>query len=279
LNSILSAPMAVESIISQWLRELYLQNKRFHHLRTIGFTSNDFTNLNIPIHLPEGFVTKLYLRLKDLRERVLDGNDISTTSQQLTHSDLLSHFNPELSKFYSDIRNQCKLNSSTSLNFMNEVYVELLNGFVSHTKQQITDDDNNAEIDQCASEFIKSINFSLILEPSLENEVTVKTAFSDIFNCISFLHSITLNSISVKQLSAMFSPLISVAKKISSTQNKLLQTQLGSKNSGSPRSIFPHIALKNIKLSGTSAYKAAIMESDIVHELKTYLAIKISFGD
>lgn len=267
LKDILSLPMAVESHIFKWIRELHLQNKRFHHLKTIGFTSNDFNTLNIPTHLPEGFVDILYSRMKELRQTIIDE---SSSSQLITHSDVLTIFNPELSQFYSQLRSQY-IGSDNTSSFI-QVYENLLSGIVLDSKllPQRNGEEDGAEIEQCASDFIKSLNFSLLIEPSHENE----SIFNEMFNCISFLQSITLHSISEKQLSAMFSPILSTAKNVSSTQNKLLQAQLGSKFSGN-RTAVPHITLKNIKFIGCKS----IMNSVLVQDLKNFLSIKISFGD
>eukprot|EP01036_Dinobryon_divergens_P032269 gene32269-41821_t len=61
VRAVLTRSRAVpEEIISSWLRELYLQNKRYESLISSGFTVDDLVRLQLPIKLPPGTVLEIY---------------------------------------------------------------------------------------------------------------------------------------------------------------------------------------------------------------------------
>jgi len=94
VRAVLTRSRAVpEEVISSWLRELYLQNKRYESLISSGFTVDDLVRLQLPIKLPPGTVRDIYRKFRAVC-------DLLATQANPTHQELVQSLFPELGEYY-----------------------------------------------------------------------------------------------------------------------------------------------------------------------------------
>lgn len=279
LCQVLSSFPTSEYLLSAWIRELYLQNKRYGHLKASGFSSSDYDLLHIPMQLPVGMIQSMNVILKAVIQNFSIGNDASTV---LTHSELLSRFNPELAAFYALKRSGYKslLSEPTtiteSLVTLKTTYDDLLSLSLKKSNPYLINTDENIEIDQVAAELLNSTDFvdwtPLVIVDGKDNDDGGLQTF---FQNLSFMSSLTLNRISLNQLCIVFSHLISSLKSSTKLQEQLLALQSdGSLSLKSNASA--NINLKQIIFAGFEpAMVKELLGSEVVRDLKTYLGIKV----
>jgi len=276
LCEVLTSFPTSEYLLSTWIRELFLQNKRYGHLKAAGFSSSDFDLLHIPMQLPQGIISSMNETLKEVRKVLLISNNEASTIP--THSDLLSRFHPELADFYALKRSCYKTSSSCTseqtqgLDEMRVIYEELLSESLKKINTYLINTDENIEIDQVAIELLNSTDF---VDWTFVVDGDEDDGLKSFFQNLSFLSSITLNRISLNQLRSVFCDMIASLKSSTKLQEQLLTWQaqgtLSLKANASA-----NINVKQIIFSGLEpSMVKELLESDVVMDLKAYFGIKV----
>jgi len=89
VNFLLQCKYMPEKIVCSWLRDLYLQNKKYDTMvKTSGFTEEDMKCLKLPIMLPEKAAVLVYEKLMSVCK------ELKRDREAVTHSSLLQHIYP-----------------------------------------------------------------------------------------------------------------------------------------------------------------------------------------
>lgn len=280
LCEVLSSFPTSEYLLSTWIRELYLQNKRYGHLKAAGFSSADFDLLHIPMQLPQGIISSMNDTLKEVRKMLLfiDDNEVAVANTVPTHSELLSKFYPELAAFYAQKRPSYMSEKTQSLDELKGIYEELLfDSLKKINTYLINTTDENIEIDQVAVELLNSTDFTGWIPSSAADghDDDDDDGLQSFFQNLSFLTSVTLNRFSLDQLRSVFYHMIASLKSSTKLQEQLLTWQsegtLSLKANASA-----NINLKQIIFSGLEpSMVKELLGSEVVRDLKTYLGIKV----
>jgi hypothetical protein len=269
LAALLSKPGAAARLVSTWLRELSMQNKRLAGLKSAGFTPADFATLSLPIVLPtHAGAQVLYMLSKACA--VLQ--EATTTGRVVTHSDLLVALESALAERYAeqrikntrnplssfmDTHRTCHLERAASI----KINPQIKNTFV-------------VDVDHTAAEVLDTLDFSTLPDSPEEQNI-----YSALFDNFSFLPSLHLRRISESQLRMVFTRLLD--------WNRHAFVQLASmrppRGASPPRQddkIRPSVrtAVKSVTICGLS--QAAAREfaaSAIVNQIQQELGVKVSF--
>lgn len=282
LCEVLSSFPTSEYLLSTWIRELYLQNKRYGHLKAAGFSSADFDLLHIPMQLPQGIISSMNDTLKEVRKMLLfidDGNnEVAAATTVPTHSELLSKFYPELAAFYAQKRPSYMSEKAQSLDELKRIYEDLLfDSLKKINTYLINTTDENIEIDQVAVELLNSTDFTGWIPSSIADghEDDDDDGLQSFFQNLSFLTSVTLNHFSLDQLRSVFCHMIASLKSSTKLQEQLLTWQSGGTLSLKANAS-ANINLKQIIFSGLEpSMVKELLGSEVVKDLKTYLGIKV----
>lgn len=248
VRAVLTRSRAVpEEVISSWLRELYLQNKRYESLISSGFTVDDLVRLQLPIKLPPGTVRDIYRKFRAVC-------DFLATQENPTHQELVESLFPELGEYYQ--QKQSLLGGD--LASTDQVFGDLL---AKRGELPGSDVSGYQTIEEVASEFIKGVDFSRF-SSDVDNAVC-----GNIGDNLSFLPTLWLRNINEKQLLIMFSGLM----------DTMLKSNTEKKDSKKPKLITREIVFlvaSSPQLDNIQSLKSC----KIVEDIQAVLGMKISFA-
>lgn len=269
---LLSDPTTAPVLVTSWLKELCLQNRRFSSLKTAGFTPADLSALTLPISLPPHAAAQVqHLLIK--MYKILQQATASGTV--LTHSDLLAAMESAAAEKYAELRIAINARSNFSYFDMYSASKVAMTGGLSIDAQQLQQGKANfsTHVEHLTAEVLNTLDFSTL--PS-DPEQTVK--FSTLFDNLSFLPSLHLRNICESQLNLLFSRLLE--------QNRAaFQRQIALKPSfeqnGSNTTVVHatlRTAVRSVVLCGmTQATAKQMAGSSIVQAIQHELGIKVSF--
>lgn len=263
--ALLSEATTAPVLVTSWLKELFLQNRRFSALKSAGFTPADLTALMLPISLPPHAAAQIqHLLIKMCK--VLQ--QAAGTGTVLTHSDLLAAMESVAAEKYAELRIRISGRANFSyFDMYTAVKVPPPTGFAAdtHTKGTFT-----THVEHLTAEVLNTLDFST-LPDSAEQE----GAYSALFNQLSFLPSLHLRNITESQLSKLFARLLEQNRAAHARQMSLHPAgQAGSPNVH----VTLRTAVRTVVICGLAQAAAKqIAASSAVHAIQHELAIKISF--
>jgi hypothetical protein len=269
LAALLSKPGAAARLVSTWLRELSMQNKRLAGLKSAGFTPADFATLSLPIVLPTHAGAQV---LHMLTKACAVLQEASTTGRVVTHSDLLVALEAALAERYAeqrihsarnpvlsfmDVHKTCHLERAASI----RINPQIKNTFV-------------VDVDHTAAEVLNTLEFNTLPDSPEEQSV-----YSAIFDNFSFLPALHLRHISESQLRMLFTRLLDWNKQ-AFVQLSAMRPLKGASPPRQDDKIRPAVrtAVKSVTICGLS--QAAAREfaaSAIVSQIQQELGVKVNF--
>lgn len=263
--TLLSDPSTASVLVTSWLKELMLQNRRFAALKSAGFTPADLTALTLPISLPSHAAAQIqHLLIKMCK--VLQ--QAAAAGTLLTHSDLLASMESAAAEKYAEMR--ITINARPKYSYFDMYSTSKAASAAGHAIDTQARSHFTTHVEHLAAEVLNTLDFT-----ALTDAPDQAAQYAALFDNLSFLPSLHLRNISESQLGMLFSRLLEQNRAAYARQVALRPA--GQSGNGNVH-VTLRTAVKSVVLCGLSpAVAKHVAGSSIVHAIQHELSIKVSF--